>query len=83
MILNYDSEDVLKQEFQQKMKWFEDEFDIMFQNSNGKCTEHERKLAGKLLNNLSEAINEFKDETLLYDLVTTLNNIERKHPEFF
>ena len=46
-------------------------------------TEFEKNLANSLLNKLSESINQCQDEKLLYDLVSTLNNIEKKHPELF
>jgi len=83
MFLNYNSENLQKEEFQQHLYWFETEFDEIFQNKSEKLTEFEKKLANSLLNKLSESINQCQDEKLLYDLVSTLNNIEKKHPELF
>jgi len=83
MFLNYNSENLQKEEFQQHLYWFETEFDEIFQNKSEELTEFERKLANSLLNKLSESINQCQDEKLLYDLVSTLNNIEKKHPELF
>ena len=83
MFLNYNSEDIQKEEFQQHLYWFETEFDEIFQNKSEKLTEFEKTLANSLLNKLSESINQCQDEKLLYDLVSTLNNIEKKHPQLF
>jgi len=83
MFLNYNSENLQKEEFQGELRWFETEFDEIFQNKSVKLTEYEKNLANSLLNKLSESINQCHDEKLLYDLVTTLNNIEEKHPELF
>ena len=83
MFLNYNSENLQKEEFQEQLQWFETEFDEIFQNKSVKLTEYEKNLANSLLNKLSESINQCHDENLLYDLVSTLNNIEEKHPELF
>ena len=83
IILNYNSESVQKEEFKQHLSWFETEFDEMFVNKSNPLTDFEKKLANSLLNKLSESINQCQDEKLLFDLVSTLNNIEKKHPELF
>jgi len=73
----------LRIEFKQKLKWFEEEFDLIFKNKMRNYTREEKKLAYSLLNKLSETINEYPDETLISPLVSTLNAIEKKYPEFF
>ena len=83
MYLNYDSDRLQKEEFIEQLKWFEQEFDEIFQNKRSQYTNEDKKLANLLLNRLSESINECNDENLLYDLVSTLNNIEKKHPNLF
>lgn len=83
MFLNYNSENLQKEEFQGELQWFETEFDEIFQNTSVELTEFEKNLANSLLNKLSESINQCHEEKLLYDLVSTLNNIEKKHPELF
>ena len=83
MFLNYNSENVQKEEFQEHLYWFETEFDEIFQNKSENLTKFEKNLANSLLNKLSESINHCQDEKLLYDLVSTLNNIEKKHPDLF
>ena len=83
MYLDYDSEKVQKQEFQEHLKWFEKEFDEIFHDKSNDYSEVDKKLANTLLNKLSESINDCKDENLLYDLVSTLNSIEKKHPDLF
>jgi len=83
--LSLDSDDVyfIKHEFTQKLKWFEDEFDELFASKVHNITEKDIELVHEILDQLSETINEYRDEDLLYELVSTLNNIERNHPEFF
>ena len=83
MYLNYDSDRLQKEEFKEQLKWFEQEFDEIFQNKRNQYTKEDKKLANLLLNRLSESINECNDENLLYDLVSTLNSIEKKHPNLF
>ncbi len=83
IILNYNSESIQKEEFQQHLSWFETEFDELFVNTSKILTNFEKRLANSLLNKLSESINKCQDEKLLFDLVSTLNNIEKKHPELF
>ena len=83
MFLNYNSENLQKEEFQQHLLWYEAEFDEIFQNKSENLSKFEKNIANSLLNKLSESINQCQDETLLYDLVSTLNNIEKKHPELF
>jgi hypothetical protein len=83
MFLNYNSENLQKEDFQGELQWFETEFDEIFQNTSVELTEFEKNLANSLLNKLSESINQCHEEKLLYDLVSTLNNIEKKHPELF
>ncbi|MFX1257950.1 MAG: hypothetical protein ACFFAN_08830 [Promethearchaeota archaeon] len=82
MNLNIDDNE-LRTEFKQKLRWFEEEFDLIFKNKTHNYTKDDIKLANQLLDKLSESINEYRNEKLLYPLVSTLNNIEKKHPEFF
>ena len=83
MNLEFNNEELLKREFQRKLNWFEEEFDLIFKNKTHHYTKEDIKLANKILDKLSETINQYKNEKLLYSLVKTLNNIEKKHPEFF
>lgn len=83
MNLKIDDQNLIKKEFKQKLIWFEEEFDMIFKNKTYNYTKNDLKLANEILDKLSETINEYRNEKLLFDLVSTLNNIERKHPEFF
>ncbi|MHA1477600.1 MAG: hypothetical protein ACTSPU_05310 [Promethearchaeota archaeon] len=83
MFLNYNSENLQKEDFQGELQWFETEFDEIFQNTSVELTEFEKNLANSLLNKLSESINQCHDEKLLYDLVSTLKKKKKKHPELF
>ena len=83
--LNLDFDDFifLKNEFKQQLKWFEDEFDELFGSKTYNITETDIELVNEILDRLSETINEYRDEKLLFRLVSTINNIEKKHPEIF
>jgi hypothetical protein len=81
--LKFDDQNLIKKEFTQKLIWFEEEFDMIFKNKTHNYTKNDLTLANEILDKLSETINEYRNEKLLFDLVSTLNNIEKKHPEFF
>jgi hypothetical protein len=83
MNLNFDDQSYIKSEFKEKLRWFEQEFDLIFKNKIYNYSEDDIRLANEILDRLSETINEYKNEKLLYYLVNTLNSIEQKHPEFF
>ena len=83
MNLNFDDQSYIKSEFKEKLRWFEQEFDLIFKNKTYNYSEEDICLANEILDRLSETINEYKNEKLLYYLVNTLNSIEQKHPEFF
>lgn len=85
MTLTYEDDDVIneeKKEFTEKLRWFEDEFDIIF-NKTQDVNRDDIKLANHLLEKMSETINEYRNEKYLFTLTSTLHNIEKKHPEFF
>jgi len=85
MTLTYEDDDVTneeKKEFTEKLRWFEDEFDIIF-NKTQDVNRDDIKLANHLLEKMSETINEYRNEQYLFTLTSTLHNIEKKHPEFF
>jgi len=83
MDLDFDDFKFIKHEFKEKLKWFEDEFDELLGSKTHALTKEEIQLANEILDRLSNTINEYRDEKLLFELVSTLNNIEKKHPEFF
>ena len=83
MDLNFDDFKFIKNEFKEKLRWFEEEFDALLGTKTHSLTKQDIKLANEILDRLSNTINEYRDEKLLFELVTTLNNIEKKHPEFF
>ena len=82
MTLSYEDDEVTKREFRQKLRWFEEEFDLIFTKTHS-VTDGDIKLANQLLDKFSETINEFRHEKYLYSLTQTLTNIEKKYPEFF
>jgi hypothetical protein len=80
---NNEDFDLIKHEFMQRMKWFQEEFDEIFSLKAYAITEKESELACEILDELSETINEYRDEGMLQELVSTLNKIEKNHPELF
>jgi hypothetical protein len=83
LFINIEDYKVIKGEFKKNMQWFEEEFDTIFRTKRHDYSKRDFQLASQLLDKLSETINQYKDERLLYHLVSTLNNIEKKYPEFF
>jgi hypothetical protein len=75
--------DIIKYEFKANLEWFEEEFDELFLPIASFLSPSEIKLANEILDILSQVINQNRDEELLYELVTTLNKIEKKHPNLF
>ncbi|MBY9004707.1 MAG: hypothetical protein KGD73_12085 [Candidatus Lokiarchaeota archaeon] len=73
----------IKHEFTQNLKWFEDEVDEILGSKTHNITEIDVKLAFAILDRLSETINKYRDKGLLLELLTTLDNIEKKFPEYF
>lgn len=82
MTLDFELHKILKREFKKDLLWFEEEFDLLF-NYNSTFSERDKTIANQILDMLSETINKYPNEKLLTNLVITLNNIEKKHPEFF
>ncbi len=73
----------IKHEFTQNLKWFEDEVDEILGSKTHNITEIDIEIAFEILDHLSETINKYRDKGLLFELVSTLNNIEKRYPEFF
>ncbi len=73
----------IEREFRKKLHWFEEEFKLIFEDKTYAYTTQDIKNANLFLDKLSEIINDYRDENLLYLLASTLNKIEREYPEFF
>ena len=80
MIQDLAEYDFIKYEFKAKLKWFEEEFDDLFLPKAYNLSPTDIKLANEILDLLSQMINEYRDEELIFELVATLNKIESKHP---
>jgi len=81
--IDFDEVNFIRLEFRQKLKWFEDEFDLILGGKTQNITEMDGKLAFAILDRLSETINQYRDKGVVFELVNTLNNIEKKYPRFF
>jgi hypothetical protein len=83
MYLDFDNLDLLEINFKRELNWFEKEFEILFGNKLNGYTLEDRALANKVLDLLSEVINYYPAEELLFYLVSSLNRIKQKYPELF
>ena len=83
MIQNLAEYDTIKYGFKANLKWFEEEFDELFLPKAYHFSSMDIKLANELLDLLSQMINEYRDEEILFELVETLNRIEKNHPNLF
>ena len=83
MYLDFENSDVLEIEFKKELNWFEDEFDLLFGNKLTNCSPEEISMGNKLLDLLSEVINNYPAEELLFFLVSKLNKIKNRYPELF
>lgn len=80
---NFEDFNSIKYEFIKELKWFEDEFDVILGSKTENISELDVELAFAILDHLSETINKYRDKRLIFELVTSLNNIERKYHELF
>lgn len=83
MIQDLAEYDLIKQEFKANLKWFEEEFDELFSSKVNHFSPMDFKLTNEILDIFSQLINEYRDEELLFELVETLNRIEKNHPNLF
>ena len=86
MLYNDDKISIQRQEFREKMQWFEDEFEHLFRNKTHLATAEDKNIADSLLDKLSEVINQYKDKEdkkILLILNDTFDRIEKKYPELF
>ena len=64
--------------YKRKLLWFEEEFRMNF-DSKFEYNEEDKKLANNLLDRMSETLNQYKYEPLLYVLVETMNKLRKKY----
>lgn len=83
MNLSADFEKLLVDVKQEELVWFEEEFDQLFTNKNGKFSEVDKKTANQILDNLTENIKMLKNDHLIRILARVLENIEKKYPGLF
>ena len=81
--LDFNDFNFFKNEFTQQLRWFKDEFDVILGSKINNITERDVDLAFAILDRLTETINKYRDKGLLFELINTLNNIEKKYPEYF
>ena len=83
MDLRIDISATNKFEFKKSLKWFEEEFEIFFGNMGQSPNKKDFRLANEILDQFSKSINEYRDEKLLFELVNSLNIIEKRFPLLF
>ncbi len=73
-----EDEEFIEMDFERKMEWFKEEFKTSFGEPNQftQYAEEDRDLYRRLLNKMSETMNQYTHEPLLYQLVATLNEIK-------
>ncbi|MEJ2251628.1 MAG: hypothetical protein P8Y70_12435 [Candidatus Lokiarchaeota archaeon] len=81
MYLNFENIDMLKVDFENELTWFEEEFDFLFGMKFEEYSKADVILANKILDELSETINKYPGEELLFYLVCTLNRIKENYPK--
>lgn len=83
MNLGLDISANIKFDFKKTLKWFEEEFEILFGSIDHDPNKEDFELANEIMDQFSKTINEYRDEDLLYELVNSLNKIEKKFPLLF
>lgn len=83
MNLSLDPTVFIKHEFKKTLKWFEEEFAFLFGRMDQVPKKEDFRLANEILDHFSKMINEYRDEDLLFELVNSLNVIEKKFPLLF
>ena len=81
IIANY--EKIIEECKKEDIAWIEEEFDLLFKEKKGKCSEQDKKMVAKMIDNLMTDINILENEYLLVAVSKTLQCIEAKYPEFF
>ncbi|MBD3193972.1 MAG: hypothetical protein GF317_02885 [Candidatus Lokiarchaeota archaeon] len=83
MYLDYKNEQALRYCFLNELKWFEEELDLLFNGKTHNYSENDLKIANEILDRMTETINNYGNENLLYLLTKFLCNIENKYPILF
>ena len=83
MNLRVDISTIIRFEFKHTLKWFEEEFEILFGSIDQHPNKEEFMRANEILDQFSKMVNEYRDEDLLFELVNSLNIIEKKFPLLF
>ena len=75
--------DIVKHEFKANLRWFEEEFDELFLLKAQFHSQEDIKVANEILDIFSSMINDYHEEKLLNEVVSSLNKIEENHPALF
>ncbi len=82
MYLTIDFDYLLTQNIEDLILWFEEEFDLIFQNKEN-LSDQDINLGILIIENFVEVLKANPDDRLLDLLVSSLSNIRRKYPDFF
>ncbi|TFG18123.1 MAG: hypothetical protein EU533_07895 [Promethearchaeota archaeon] len=83
MNLRLDTSTIIRFEFKKILKWFEEEFEILFGFMDQHPNKEQFMLANEILDQFSKMVNEYRDADLLFELVNSLDTIEKKFPLLF
>jgi hypothetical protein len=78
---NYDK--ILEDAKKGELEWIEEEFDFLFKNKNGKCSEIDKSTANRILHSAKQNLDMIRNDKLMVILTKTLECIEQKYPELF
>ena len=82
MYLTIDFDYLLTQNIEDLILWFEEEFDLIFQNKEN-LSDQDINLGILIIENFVEVLKANPDDRLLDLLVSSLSNIRRKYLDFF
>lgn len=82
MYLTIDFDYLLTQNIEDLILWFEEEFDLIFQNKEN-LSDQDINLGILIIENFVEVLKANPYDRLLDLLVSSLSNIRRKYPDFF
>jgi len=83
MIQSFNYSKILRENFQDELSWYEEEFDIIFKRKSNEYTEKELELGNQILSNLTQLMSLYPDETFLHAITSLIYNVEKKYPYLF
>jgi len=83
MFLYGDYNDILEENFIQKLNWLKEEFYYLFKFRQHKYNQKDKELAHQMMKNFIESINPSDDKRMTELLLETVEAIEKKYIGLF